>query len=514
MGLFLSRLPLFTETPGLKRWWRWLAAANGAYALFWFVWAGARVPFWYDELFTVRLSGLPTMRALWKALAAGLDFNPPGLYLVTRLARLAPLADPLASRLPALTGFALLMAALFVFLSRRVGPAVATSAVALMGLSNFVERYAIEARAYMPLLGVSACALVCWQSISQMTGRRRRAAAWGLWCTVTIALTLHVWALILPAAILAGELVLTARSKTPRWMVIGALAAAAPVLAMYPSLLSATKTVSLHNIVYAPAVEKLTSAWLDSLPRLRALVWIAVAVICARVAWRRQDAGVRTQHAEPGLASEEQTVFIVLALSPLVPYLYAWATNGAFMPRYGMFVVIGIGGLLAELLFRACRRSISTATTVGALASVLLWILLPARMSSATELPALRVLRASPMIGDTPVVLVNPLDVLAVDERAAPQERQALRFVADPALALRYTGADLMDGLYLRGERELHIGIPRLTYEDLTSSSWHLYLLGAWQPLSWLPRRLADDGWTMTGIGGSEAAPLFDARRK
>src|SRR5258708_29735699 len=40
--------------------------------------------FWFDELFTVYLSRLPDLNALWSALAQGTDFNPPLFYALTR----------------------------------------------------------------------------------------------------------------------------------------------------------------------------------------------------------------------------------------------------------------------------------------------------------------------------------------------------------------------------------------------------------------------------------------------
>ncbi|MEO8480808.1 MAG: hypothetical protein ABI634_01275 [Acidobacteriota bacterium] len=499
----------------MKRWWPLLAAVNGIYALGWLVRAGTRVPLWYDELFTVRLSAIPATRDLWRALLDSFDFNPPGLYLVTRIARLGPVADPLGARLPALVGVALLMATMFVFLRRRVGAAAATAAVALIPLSNFVGRYAIEARAYMLVLGVSGCALLCWQSIGETGGRRRILAASGLAVAIAFALTLHVWSIILPAALLAGEAAITVRTGRIRWIAIVALAAAAPTLALYPALLAATKEVAFTNMVYSPTLPKLLSAMLTTVPRLRALAILALGVVAARVLARdlpHTDAG-----RSRGLLTEERIVLAGLVLSPVVPYAYAAATSGAFMTRYALFVVIGVTGLLADVLFAVSRRSAAAGTAAAVIASVTMWIYLPARVwvGPDQEVPSLAVLRTADRLatGDVPVVLVNPLDPLAVDERATDRDRRALTFVADPVAARRYTGADLVDFTYLRGERYLHIRIPRTTYTDLTAHTARIYLLGEWQPLSWIPQRLKGDGWTLTRVGGTDAAPLYEAVR-
>jgi hypothetical protein len=499
----------------VKRWWPLFAAANGVYALWWLVRAAGRVPLWYDELFTLRLSSIPDVRGLWHALAQGFDFNPPGLYIATRFARLAPLADPLAARLPALVGCALLMTTLFVFLRRRVGAAVATAVIALLPLSNFVERYAIEARAYMLLLGVSGCALVCWQSVADSAGRRRTLAAIGLTLSVTLALTLHVWAVILPAAIIAGEAVAALRTGRIRWTVIAAITVAAPVLTTYPMLLDATKTVSFANEVYAPTVAKVASAVLTTIPRLRALALVGLTLAAVRWLWG-VPAETKIDHARVGgFRWEERVVLAALALSPLLPYAYAVAFGGAFMTRYALYAVIGVAGLVADLLFAVSRASALAGTAAAVVASLCLWAYLPARtwVSPTEEIPSLRVLRTLPSTAGAPIVLVNPLDVLAIDQRATDQEHRVLTFVADPAAARHYTGADLVDLAYLRGEPYLDMHIPRATYAQLTVGATHLYLLGEWQALTWIPRRLADDGWTMRRIGGTDAAPVFEAQR-
>jgi hypothetical protein len=503
-----------------KRLWWLLAAANGAYAMSWFALGASRRPLWYDELFTVRLGQLTSVRELWQALTAGIDFNPPGFYVATRIAHRLPVDGLVAPRLPALVGAALVMATLFVFIHRRMGTAVATAIVALMPLSSYVERYAIEARAYMLVLGMAGCALVSWQSLGDSTGRARIPAAIALSVSVACALMLHVWAVLLPAALLAGEAFVTIRTRRVRWLPMAALAAAAPVLALYPALLAASRTVTFDNVVYTPTLSKLGSAFSTAAPRIRAVLLLSLVVIAAhlfgRIA-RAPAAGHVENTGGRGLHGEERTMFVGLLVSPLVPYAYAVASRGAFMPRYGLFAVVGTIGLLADLLWRTSRSSTLARAAAVVTASVLLWAYLPARAAVPpdAEVPSLRVLRSLDRhaIASTPVVLVNPLDVLAIDERATDRERQSLTFVADPALEARFTGTNLPDDTYLRGEGYLRVRIPRMTYHTLTTMTRRLVLVGEWQPLAWLPQKLAEDGWTLTRVGGTDDAPLFAAAR-
>ena len=178
---------------------------------------------------------------LWRALTAGIELNPPLIYLLTKAARALPGPETLTARLPGLCGYALLVGSLYVFMRRRIGPWYAVSAVALLPLADYTVRYTVEARAYMAVLGVSAFALVCWQALADRFSWR---AAAGLALSTATALALHVWAVLLPASLLAGEAVEFWRTRRPRWRVLWSLAAAGPPLIMYPSLVRTSKFIS------------------------------------------------------------------------------------------------------------------------------------------------------------------------------------------------------------------------------------------------------------------------------
>jgi hypothetical protein len=67
--------------------------------------ARARVtPFWHDEIYTLLSSRLSPV-ALWSALRDGLDLMPPLNTILTHFVHAAAGPGPIASRLPALTGF-------------------------------------------------------------------------------------------------------------------------------------------------------------------------------------------------------------------------------------------------------------------------------------------------------------------------------------------------------------------------------------------------------------------------
>ena len=473
--------------------------------------ASFQLPFWYDESLTVRLSRLDGFGTLWRAVTAGFEFTPPTIYLATKLTRNLPGPETLTARVPGLIGFVLLGVFLFLFLRRRIGDWYALTAVALLPLADYSIRYAIEARAYMLLLGVSAMVLVAWQSTAD---RRSRLAPVALTIFLTVALLLHVWAILLPLALCAGEAVEWIRTRRIRWRTVLPLVAASPALVIYPTLLRASKTVIFGGAAYEPSLDKLYAALRSGVPRPR--VVLAALVVAAVAGWWARRTGALDESPASGLEPSEFAVLIVLLSSPLVPYFYASISAGAFMTRYAMFALPAIVALMAVVMFAVGRGQLLAGQSAALVALIGVWLYLPPKIPvSGSQSAALESLTAVSATLDpsVPLVLVNPVDVLAFDDQASDAERARAVFVADSALALKYTETNGIDLGYERGEPYLNVQVRRLSYDELTRDRTRIYLLGKWQALSWLPQRLKDDGWQLEEIGGTRPAPVFEARR-
>lgn len=468
------------------------------------------VPFWYDESLTLRLSRLD-VRELWHALTAGFEFNPPLIYLLTRVAEVVPGPETLTARLPGLVGYVLLLVSMFVFIRRRLGGWIALAAVGFIPLMPYTIRYAVEARAYMLLLGVSGCALTFWQRAGD---RGAWGARIGLAVCTAVALGLHVWSLLLPMALVSGEIVHWIQTRRLRGAVLWPLVAAAPVVALYPPLLRASHTVVFGGPAYAPSLDKLSAAFLSDLPRPRVLLAACVATWLVSI-WagrRRPVEDVPTA----GFRASEIAALLVLLVSPVVPYVYAGVAKGAFMTRYALFGVPAAAACIGAMLRWIARDRLAAAQTAAVVVVVGVVLYFPSKV--AVPDPGNPVVKSVTPLEATldpavPLVLVNPIDVTEVDEQAPPDLRSRMAFVADPDLALRYTGTNGIDLGYIRGEPYLHLGIRRLTYGELASRYGEVYLVGKWQALSWLPDRLKDAGWTVRAIGGTRQVPVFEARR-
>ena len=189
---------------------------------------------------------------------------------------------------------------------------------------------------------------------------------------------------------------------------------------------------------------------------------------------------------------------------------------GAFMTRYALFGLPAGAAWIGAALFAlgGGRVHAGQCAAIAVLAGV--WLYLPPKIPTAgSQSAALESLAASAgsLDASVPIVLVNPVDVLAFDDQASDAERARAVFVADSALALKYTGTNGIDLGYERGESYPNVRVRRLSDDALTRGRTRLYLLGKWQALSWLPQRLEDDGWVLEEVGGTRPAPIFEGRR-
>jgi hypothetical protein len=500
--------------------WLLLAAAT-AFATWRLAVVAGGVPLWYDELLTVRISEVDGIGNLWRAIGAGFDFNPPAIYLATKVAHAVHPGDPLGARLPALAGFVLFALGVYRWLTPRVGAWAAVVAVALAPLADYTIRYGVEARPYMLLLGVSAWTLVCWQRLRE---GRSPGAAVGLWALLAIALLLHVWAVLLALAIGVAELAAAIGARAIRWRVVLPMAAVAPVLGIHAMLLRGTNTLAFENAAYLPSTAKLTAAWVSAVPRPRVLLAVLVVAAVAgylarrrRLAEDRAAATVRAVDApaRPGLAADERVMLVACLLSPLVPFVYATIGSSPFMPRYALYALLGVVCLSSDLV-----RALAGTARYGALLAAIvagagLVRYLPARTQPivGTQPAVADALAAARGLPDgVPVVLVNPIDVLTFDMHASEAWLARSVYVADGALARAYTGTDAIDLGYIRGEPYLKVRSKRLGYADLARYE-RLLLAGKWQSLTWLPQRLRDDGWRIERLGGTPQAPIYEAVR-
>jgi hypothetical protein len=459
-------------------------------------------PLWYDELFTLYMSQLPGMDAIWSAVKDGTDLNPPLLYMATRTAH-ALLGDgPVATRLPALLGFLVMLLCLFFFVARRCG-AVYGFAVMLLVTVSGAYAFAYEARAYGLVLGFSGLSLLCWQWAAE--NQKRRLALFGLAVSLAAALLSHCYAVLIIVPLAMAELVRSISRKRVDWPIWLCLAAASCTVVLYLPLLAANRFV-LENVTFQPTLRLLGECYRLLLNPLAAPVISALIIIAAVC---RPYGGPIPLRVPP----HEIAAAAGFVLVPLFAFIVAKLVSNVFMTRYGLTAVIGIGILFAYFMHRyTVDRRLAGAlfTLVFAIwfgAGFLVWMMSTARgnVAAASRTPEpIHAYEAAPEFAepDIPFVAANGLFFLEADHYGPQPFVARLVYLSDRESALKYTGSDIFD----RGFPILRKWFPiRARVEDYTAfvrAHRRFLVFGEFQhPLAWLTKKLLDDGAQLRFLG-------------
>lgn len=165
---------------------------------------------WLDELITLQIARLADARAIWNALARGVDPNPPVTHLLVHYSRALFGDHEFAYRLPAAMGYWAGMLALFLFLRRYLRPTWALAGTVLSMTMGAFE-YSYESRSYGIFYGLAMVAFLCWcQGVDPLrkAGTKTIALA-GMVLALAAGISTNYFAVLALLPIAAGELVRT-----------------------------------------------------------------------------------------------------------------------------------------------------------------------------------------------------------------------------------------------------------------------------------------------------------------
>ena len=142
--------------------WSWAAAA--LLAVFYFatsIYIASHRLFWYDEFFTVHIARLPRWVTIFKALAHGVDSQPPIYYMLVRMSDKLLGHSEVAARLPSTLAMAAGLLITFDCARRLTNGLHGLIALSFLTCS-FLPYYGYEARPYALLFMLSALAFWIW----------------------------------------------------------------------------------------------------------------------------------------------------------------------------------------------------------------------------------------------------------------------------------------------------------------------------------------------------------------
>ncbi len=310
------------------------------------MWRSSRKPFWFDELFTVYLCRLPSMKSTWIAVQHGADFNPPLFYVFTRISEKIFGEGLIATRLPEMLGVWLFCFCLFVFVGRRLGrlPGLIAAAFPLLTLAL---HYAYEARPHGITLGWCGLALICWQRIVEENNRPWWNAAFLLFMLGSMLTHVYAVYLVVPFG-LAEVYGFLARRKIHWGIVAGLIVPLAIVVPIFLPMMHAYK--NMMPFVPTGGASLLTALLNYALNTLSASVFVLLlflVMFCWATVHHQATPDRVLEDGNPAVTRLELVLAICFLAVPLFGILGISISHAVFFYRYFLSALAGVAILLA-----------------------------------------------------------------------------------------------------------------------------------------------------------------------
>ena len=458
----------------------------------------ARRALWHDEIFTYSIASLPESADVLRALWQGADNHPPLDYLIRHFFMRWFGPSEFVFRFPSLFAFWAGMICLFWFIRRRTSPSAAVLGLLIL-VSTTNYRYAYEGRSYAAVIACAAASLLCWQ----LAGEGKRWAFFGLALSLSAALYLHYYAVLLWVPLVLGEIARSWYNRRLDWRVWVAFVAAA---------ISAIPLIPLIRLArqFAPGfwtkvdVTALLQCYDDLMRPLPLVLLTGIAVL---ILMPDQKPVVVTG---PNKSAWDEVVAGIgyLAL-PAACFVLAKYFTGAFTHRYVLTAVFGVAMLIALVAKRLQAVRVFTLPVLLAgmvLLTGLRWVQADQTSASRTEIQenvkALSQLMSMP---DEPIVVGDALSFAQLGHYVRGEQQARLFYVASLEQSMRFKGFDTTDRGLL-GLRQL-LKSPVWEYSRFTRtfSKFRLVLPAS----SWQKEKLVEDGAAFTQVGVFGGQPVY-----
>jgi hypothetical protein len=322
---------------------------------------------WCDELFTLGIARQGSLTAIWHALAAGADPNPPLTHwLVLQSTRLFGISA-LAVRAPSILCVFAAISCIWTILRRWLTPTYAAlGALAFMTTRGF--DYAYDARSYAPLLAFSLAALALWLASFYLSPVRKTAALAGTTACLALGLSSNYYGVLALLPIAAGEATLAIRTRRLRpaaWLAL--LAGALPLLVYRPLI--------RHNLAEfgphawnRPHIDMLSDSYLVL---VEGLVWPVIS-LAVYTFWKHRHPRPASNHSTCRLAPHERIALATLLAYPILGFTVALIGHGMISPRCVIPVCAGFAMAAALLAARTFGHSARATLILFAMAAI--WV--------------------------------------------------------------------------------------------------------------------------------------------
>jgi hypothetical protein len=474
--------------------------------------------FWFDELHTFYISRVPTLHDVWMVLMSGVDFNPPAIYLFTRMSHRILGTSPAATRLPEILLFLVMCFSIFVFVRRRTGVLFALGAM-WFPLITVAYTFSAEARPHALVLGFCALAMVSWQRATE--GGRRSLALALMSMSIAGFLMSHCYSVLILIAFGTAESVRFAVRRKPDWPLWACVIAPMSCGALYFPMLQHMQKFTMQSVIFKAGISFVPRFYAflfnDPLNATERVIWhetvwpLLLVLLIAGFA-KRQPASVNPpgKSGTPGIPVHEVVFLVTLSLLPVFGQGLASITSSPFNDRYALSAVIGISALLAFFVFRVTAGSQRAALAMVFIFSSWFVADFGTWFASLFEshpwsLPSIQL---ASLPKDTLIVISDPFMFLEAEYYEPPEVAERLRLLTEPETALRYTGTDMFDRGYYKAQEIFLLQGRIVDYSAFLGANRHFMAYGPFfDPEDWLFRKLLSSEEATVVMKGQSTYP-------
>ena len=417
-----------------------LLALSAIVAFSVWAWFGSRATsFQFDELLEIAAAQASSAHQVMASLSAGVDYNPPLSHLLIR-ATSAGAPTELRARLPAFVGTLCLLGCLYSVVWRWLGRGYALLGV-LIGISLPIRDFAIEARPYGIVLGLSALACVFY--LRAVEGGDGPLAGLAL-CSAALVAS-HYYALLVPAVLVLTELFRTGLPRR-RWQIVACcIVPVAVVFWLLHDSISRQRAQLTHYFARGTLLSFDHGYDLLNVdPLVLCIALLAASVVLYFISTERPP----NKSAVPARSPELLLGANLLAVPVGGAILTQFVTH-AYVARYFAFVAIGFVLCLCYLLrlvapvILGLRLCLTIALALG---------FGKALMQEAHRTREVVPAEALDSVAGAPILFDTPADYMAV-AHYRPTLQEKIWVIADPGASLRYRKYDTDDKIMIALEK-------------------------------------------------------------
>ncbi|WP_031494856.1 hypothetical protein [Bryobacter aggregatus] len=403
---------------------------------------------WIDEILQIHIARLPTAAQVWENIRGGsVQMDPPLLHMLDHFLIQTFGDSLLAVRMASIVGFILMCVCISLLLWRYV-PAIYAAAAFFLPYATVLRTRVPDVRPYGMMLGFSALALLCWDSLNnpETTGRRRAWWRIGLLLSLAAMFSTHFYSILFLAGFGVAELVRLLQRKRPDWPLYGTVALAfIPYLIWLPTLLAA-KRIYMQHYFFPVNFNNFYSFYsfaVQSLPLAGLLLFLLLILALAP----------RLEYREPVPPSDSQRTLLLACLGflivPLAGYLVGLLATGIFVNYYHIIATFGliVGLPLVLSYLSGGQRAIGLALFAAIVGHGMLVTVrgISGFRRTDTFYPSLAAVRAIIPEPRPDIVLPSPLHFLSFQEANRTDPENNLVYLYDAKKALDALGTDTAD---------------------------------------------------------------------